>query len=125
MHEQTTGFAHQRLDAFHLSMELTLGAERLAARLPRGHADLKDQGRRAAAATTRNITEGANRYGPRDKAARFAIARGECAECDCALQMVGGLGLARPDTVRDLRTLADRVGAMLTGLIGRERGRAG
>ena len=41
-----TGFAHQRLDAFHAAMELTVGVERLSAALPRGHADLKDQVRR-------------------------------------------------------------------------------
>ena len=119
-HLTDSGFAHQRLDAFHLSMELTLGVERLAARLPRGHADLKDQVRRAAAATTRNITEGANRWAHRDKAARFAIARGECGECDAALQMAQGLGLGDPATLDGLRTLTDRVGAMLTGLIRRE-----
>ena len=120
-----SGFPHQRLDAFHVSMELTLGVERLADRMPRGYADLKDQVRRAAAATTRNITEGASRWGRKDKAARFAIARGECAECDAALQMVSGLGLDETGVVDDLRRLADRVGAMLTGLIRRERGRTG
>ncbi len=106
-------------------MELTIGVERLAAGLPHGYADLKDQVRRAAAATTRNITEGASRWGPRDKAQRFAIARGECAECDAALQMVDGLELSKGRTVGDLRRLADRVGAMLTGLIHRERARPG
>ena len=124
-HQHGSGFAHQRLDAFHVALELTIGVERLAAELPQGYADLKDQVRRAAAATTRNITEGASRWGPRDKAQRFAIARGECAECDGALQMVEGLGLTKGRTVGDLRGLADRVGAMLTGLIRRERGRPG
>ena len=123
-HRTDSGFAHQRLDAFHVSMELTLGVERLAARLPRGYADLKDQVRRAAAATTRNLTEGANRWAPKDKAARFAIARGECGECDAALQMVAGLGLAGREEVDELRLLADRVGAMLTALIRRENRRA-
>ena len=119
----TQRFAHQRLDAFHVSMELTLGVERLAKQLPQGYADLKDQVRRAASSTTRNIAEGANRWGARDKAARFAIARGECGECDAALQMVAGLGLADPRMVRSLRGLADRVTAMLTGLIRRQERR--
>ncbi len=120
-HPTTTGFAHQRLDAFHAAMELTIGVERLAADLPRGHADLKDQVRRAASATMRNITEGANRWAPRDKAARFVIARGECGECDAALEMIDRLGLAHSRNVAALRHLADRVGAMLTGLIKRHQ----
>ena len=61
-------------------MQLTVGVERLCTTLPRGHADLKDQVRRAASATMRNITEGADRWTPRDKAARFVIAHGECGE---------------------------------------------
>ncbi len=120
-HPTQTGFAHQRLDAFHAAMELTVGVERIAASLPRGHADLKDQVRRAASATMRNITEGANRWAPRDKAARFVIARGESGECDAALEMIERLRLAPAYDVRALRHLADRVGAMLTGLITRQR----
>ncbi len=116
-HSSTTGFAHQRLDAFHVAMELTIGVERLAAALPRGHADLKDQVRRAASATMRNITEGANRWAPRDKAARFIIARGECGEADAALEMIERLELAPKTEIRTLRLLANRVGAMLTRLI--------
>jgi four helix bundle protein len=113
-------FAHQRLDAFHVAMELTIGVERLAAGLRRGHADLKDQVRRAASATLRNIAEGANRWAPRDKAARYVIARGECGECDAALDMISRLGLGRPDDLRRLRQLADRTAAMLTGLVRRQ-----
>ncbi|MDJ0976095.1 MAG: four helix bundle protein [Planctomycetota bacterium] len=115
-----TRFAHQRLDAFHVAMELTIGVERLAADLPRGHADLKDQVRRAASATMRNITEGANRWAPRDKAARFVIARGECGECDAALELVERLRLVPGTPVRRLRQLAERTGAMLTRLIQRQ-----
>ena len=117
----TTGFAHQRLDAFHRAMELTVGVEQLCAALPPGHANLKDQTRRAASATMRNITEGANRWTPRDKAARFVIARGECGECDAALEMIQRLRLASGTEVGTLRQLADRVGAMLTGLIKRQQ----
>jgi four helix bundle protein len=123
-HRIDSGFAHQRLDAFHLSMELALGVEHLVAGLPRGYADLKDQVRRAAGATMRNLTEGANRWAAKDKAARFAIARGECGECDAALQMIAALGLTPADEVAALRQLADRVGAMLTALIRREERRA-
>jgi four helix bundle protein len=92
----------------------------VAARLPRGHADLKDQVRRSASAVVRNLAEGANRWTPRDKVARFQIARGECGECDAALEMILRLRLAQARQVERLRHMADRIGAMLTALIRRQ-----
>ena len=86
-HAFHTRFAHQRLDAYHVALELFEGVEEISGCFARGHADLKDQVRRAAAATVRHIAEGANRMLPRDKAARFALARAECGECDAALEM--------------------------------------
>jgi len=115
-------FAHHRLDAYHVALELFAGVERTP--LPKGYADLRDQLRRAAAATVRHLAEGASRTHPRDKAARFMVARGECAECDASLEMAEVLGLAPRPRLRELRRLAGRVAAMLTGLIRREQARA-
>ena len=116
-----TRFAHQRLDAYRVAVELFREVERLAAAFPRGHSDLKDQLRRATAATVRHIAEGANRYESRDKAARFILARAECGECESALEMAE-ISIPRcAGRARQLRTLADRVAAMLFGLIRRER----
>jgi four helix bundle protein len=119
----TPGFTHHRLDAYRVAFELFRGVEELAGRIPRGHADLKDQLRRAAAATVRNLAEGANRISPRDKAARFAVALGEVGETDCALEMVEALGLGTTSRVMRLRELTSRVAAMLSGLIRRQRER--
>ena len=118
---QTNRFVHHRLDAYRVALELYRGVEEFASRLPRGHADLKDQVRRAAAATVRHIAEGANRMHPRDKAARFMLARAECGECDAVLEMAQVVGLRLP--IR-LRQLSDRVAAMLLGLVRREQNRA-
>jgi four helix bundle protein len=125
MTTKTNRFVHHRLDAYRVALELFRGVEELVAGFSAGHADLKDQVRRAAAATVRHIAEGANRIHPRDKAARFMLARAECGECDAALEMAGVVGLAAPNRLHRLRGLADRVAAMLLGLIRRERGRAG
>ena len=116
-----TRLAHQRLDAYHVALELFRGVERVAAALPRGHAELKDQLRRAAGATVRNIAEGANRMHPRDQIARFTVARGECGECEAALEMVQVLSLAPAAKLIELRRLADRVAAMVWGLVRRLR----
>jgi four helix bundle protein len=123
-HKPTTRFAHQRLDAYRVAVELFRGVEQLAAGFPRGYADLKDQLRRATAATVRHIAEGANRIHPRDKAARFVLARAECGECEAALEMAGVVGLSGRNRLHCLRGLADRVAAMLLGLIRREHRRA-
>ena len=122
-YSQTTHFPHQRLDAYHVAMQLRDGVETLARDLPRGHADLKDQVRRAASATVRNLAEGADRVQPRDKAARFNIARGECGECDAALEMALRDGLGQPGQIDELRILTSRVGAMLRGLVLRQLAR--
>ena len=116
-----TRFAHQRLDAYRVAFQLFRGVEDLARRFPNGHAELRDQLRRAAGATVRNLAEGANRIRPRDKAARFAVARGEVGETDSALEMAAALGLAPQPRVDELRGLADRVAAMLWGLVRREQ----
>ena len=116
-------FVHHRLDVYRVALELFCGVEELAARFPRGHADLKDQVRRAAAATVRHIAEGANRFHPRDKAARFVLARAECGECDATLEMAQRCRLAAPNRLHHLQSLTDRVAAMLLGLIRREQTR--
>jgi four helix bundle protein len=123
MNTSRSRFAHRRLDAYRVALELYEGVERMAASFPAGFADLKDQLRRAAGATVRNIAEGANRVLPRDKAARFTIARGEVGECDAALDMAAIAGLPSDD-IDALRRLADRVAAMLRGLARREEARA-
>jgi len=91
--------------------------------LRRGYRDLRDQLRRAAAATVRHIAEGANRAHPADKAARFLVAKGEVGECDACLEMATILKLGGPDLLANLRLSADRVAAMPSGLVRRERRR--
>ena len=114
---KTTRFAHHRLDAYRCALELFLLVEELAERLPRGHADLKDQVRRSAAAAVRHIAEGANRTQPKDKAARFFLARAEVGECAATLEMTQLLGLCPSD---EMIVLADRIAVMATGLGKRE-----
>jgi len=112
-------FAHERLDAYRVALQLFVEVEQIV--LPKGQADLRDQLRRATAATVRHIAEAANRTHPRDKAARFIVAQGECGECAAVLEMAEVLGLAPVARLRAPRRLAGRVGAMLTGLIRRQQ----
>jgi four helix bundle protein len=118
-----TNFAHERLDAFHAALELVEGVEKLAARIPSGHAHLKDQLRRSASAALGNIVEGANRMTPRDKSARFRVAHGEAGECAGWLALVARTGLVPAGLVDDLLRTVDRIGTMTHGLARRSRAR--
>jgi len=97
-------------------------AERMAVALPRGHADLKDQLRRAAGSTVRNIAEAAGRSHPKDRSARFMVARGECAETVASAEMAFVAGLVEGASFTHLRGLGARVSAMLVGLIRKDGG---
>ncbi len=122
-HRSQYGFPHHRLDAWHLAQELAEASVLLTNPCPRGFADLRDQLRRAALATVRHISEGASRTSPADKRNRFVIARGEWAECDATLETAARLRLFPLSDIRRVRVLADRVAAMLTGLVRQEERR--
>ena len=77
MNENAVRFAHQRLDAYRVALGLFQGVEIVAAAIPRGLADLKDQLRRAAGATVGHIAEGANRICPRSGLIRRERARAD------------------------------------------------
>lgn len=118
---RSSGFAHERLDAYHIAQALVQRTVELTAELPRGFADVRDQARRSALATVRHIAEGAARESHKDKKARFVVARGEVAELDATLASAALVGLVPESPCADARILASRVAAMLTGLIKRER----
>ena len=115
-----TRFPHHRLDVYRLSLELFREVEQFAASMPAGHAELKDQVRRAIGSVVRNIAEGASRHHAKDKATRFQIARAECAEAAAAIEMAGMIGLVATQDCEEMIRRADRVAAMLTGLIRRQ-----
>ncbi|MDJ0522321.1 MAG: four helix bundle protein [Planctomycetota bacterium] len=123
MQHPHTGFAHLRLDAYHAAEELAATVYRAVADFPPGHADMKDQLLRASAAVPRNTAEAANRAGPRDRRARFVVARGECGECDSVIRLALRVGLLPAERALPLLQMTDRVGALLTGLIRKETSR--
>ena len=74
--------------------------------------NLADQLRRAATSAALNVAEG-NRRAGRDRAARFRIASGECAEAVAALRIAVALGCVADDAIVEALGLADRLCAML------------
>ena len=114
------GFAHQRLDAYRMAVDLVRGVAENVDRITASHVSLRDQVQRSSLSVMRQIAEAASRRSPADRRARFAVARGEAAECDSTLEALDIVGALPHRAVERLRELADRIGAMLTGLIARE-----
>jgi four helix bundle protein len=108
-------FGHDRLDAYVVAREALVLGERIARDLPRGHATLADQLRRALMSALLGIAEAASRSGA-DRLARFRCARGEASEAAAALDAIQLLGLAPAERVQPVVKLLGRLYAMLTKL---------
>ena len=112
-------FPHHQLEVYRLSLELAVLAKELCARVPRGYRGLADQLIRSAPGVVLLIAEGANRSSAAQKRQRFVEARGECGEAAATVELLSRMDLVPlADSVR-FQEAADRVAAMLTGLIRR------
>ena len=74
--------------------------------------NLADQLRRSATSAALNVAEG-NRRDGRDRASRFRIASGECAEAVAALQIAIAWEYVAEDAIATPLALADRLCAVL------------
>jgi len=113
------GFPHERLDAYRVALMMAIASKRVAADIPRGHRSVADHMLRAAANVVLLLAEGANRRTPKEKRQRFGESRAECAEVAAAADRVGALELGPEHQGIELKHLAGRVAAMLTGLMNR------
>ena len=104
---------HHKLLAFGVAKEMLLAVK--AANI--GEAGLRDQAMRAAKSACLNCAEGAGRTTRADKARAFAIARGEAVEAAAAVELAAVCGSASEADVERVAVLADKLVAMLTGLI--------
>jgi four helix bundle protein len=106
----------QKLDVYRCAIDFVAIAVKVAAAIPRGHADLRDQLRRAALSVPLNTAEGAGRVSDADAARHFAIARGSAMECAAVLDVLRVLGALDEEEYRRATELLARVVAMLTKL---------
>lgn len=117
-----TGFGHEKLDVYRLSLEYVAWVHGVADELPPGHRHAKDQILRASQSITLNIAEGNGRGTHRDRRRFFEFARGSALEC-AALQDVLSVTQVLPDELHSAgkRTL-HRIVSMLTRMIGSDGG---
>jgi four helix bundle protein len=78
---------------------------------------MTSQIRKASTSILANVAEGASRYTFADKAAKFVIARGECAEVGAFLHVAVALKFLTISDIQIALQLQDEVTRMLSGLI--------
>lgn len=107
---------YEKLDVYQCALQFAAFAFRVVESLPRGHAQLADQLRRATVSIPLNIAEGAGKTGDADRRRFNAIARGSAMECGAiidVLRLQGLLAEIEADT-DDAKQLLVRLVAMLT-----------
>jgi four helix bundle protein len=106
----------QKLDVYRCSIEFLALSVSLPDRLPRGHAELADQLRRAALSVPLNIAEASGRTSPGETARHFTIARGSATECAAVMDVFQVLGVIDARFHASAIDLLERVVSMLTRL---------
>jgi four helix bundle protein len=104
---------HHKLIAYGVALELLLAVRAAGVR----DAKLRDEALRSAKSACLNCAEGAARVTRPDKARAFAIARGEAAEAAAAVEIAALCGDASPAASAAVNRVADRLVALLTGLV--------
>ncbi|HEY6003468.1 MAG TPA: four helix bundle protein [Anaeromyxobacter sp.] len=104
---------HHKLIAFGVAREFLLRV--LACRIR--DAKLRDEALRSAKSACLNCAEGAGRVTRADKARSFAIARAEAVESAAAVEIAALCGDAAAEPAREVSRVADRLVALLTGLV--------
>ncbi len=104
---------HHKLIAYAVARDLLLAVRAAEIR----DAKLRDEALRSAKSACLNCAEGAGRVTRADKARAFTVAPGEAVEAAAAVEIAALCGEARPEAVREVARLADRLVALLTGLV--------
>jgi four helix bundle protein len=104
---------HHKLHAFAVARDLLLAVLRCSIR----DAKLRDEAIRSAKSACLNTAEGAGRVTRADKARSFAIARAETVEAAAAVEIAALCGDTSAAHAEEVTRLADRLVAMLTGLV--------
>lgn len=105
---------HEKLDVYRCAIEFLAISVKVMDSIPKGHASLVDQLKRASWSIPLNIAEGCGKVGVADKQRFYAIARGSAMECAAVLDVCGVRRITDPELVTEGKALLTRVVAMLT-----------
>ena len=105
---------HTDTRIYRKSLELIRLSARVIDGLPRGHAHLADQLRRAASSITLNFSEGAGKSSSRDRRRYFHSARGSANEVVAILDVATAFNALEPKLRDEAADIADHLAAMLS-----------
>ncbi|MFW6331012.1 MAG: four helix bundle protein [Gemmatimonadota bacterium] len=112
-----TLFDHERLEVYRVARQFNRELHHLLDTLPRGHADSKNQLKRAGKSVTRNLAEGSGKWTLKDKIHYYHIARGSATECAAELDSLTDYGALNEAQARPVKRLLSRIVAMLVRMI--------
>ena len=105
---------HTDTRIYRKSLKLIALSARVIDGLPRGHAHLADQLRRAASSVTLNFSEGAGKSSPRDRRKFFHIARGSANEVAAILDVALAFKALDKILHHEASDVANHIAAMLS-----------
>ena len=115
MSDSLPALPHHKLIAFGVARDLLLAVRACHIR----DAKLRDEALRSSKSACLNTAEGAGRVTRADKARSFAIARAEAVEAAAAVEIAVMSGDASEGSLERVMSSANRLVALLTGLIRR------
>ncbi len=111
-------FKFERLEVWQLSIDFAHDMVKISNKLPPEYKySLADQLRRAAISIPTNIAEGTGRETPKNQANFYRIAKGSAYEVVSLLVLTEKFGLIRRSDYEGHYNMANRIAAMLSGLI--------
>jgi four helix bundle protein len=106
----------QRMDVYQRAVDFVALTVDIVTVVPRGHAALTDQLKRAAFSVPLNIAEAAGRVSGPDASRHYAIARGSAMECAAVLDVLHAMHTLDDTKYERALELLQRIVAMLTKL---------
>jgi four helix bundle protein len=104
----------ERLDVYQCALQFAALSFQILEKVPRGHAELSDQLRRATISVPLNIAEGAGKTSDRERARYHSIARGSAMECAAILDLLRLQSLVEPQVAATAKALSVRLVSMLS-----------
>jgi four helix bundle protein len=110
-------FDHERLEVYQVARQFNRTVRELCEEVGRGHAESKDNLKRAAKSVTRNVAEGSGKWKVPDKVNFYHIARASATECAASLDELVDFAMLPEQRIIPAKEVLIRVVAMLVAMI--------
>ena len=110
-------FDHEKLDVYRVAIDYTTRCFQIARGLSGVHRHIRDQWLRASQSIPLNIAEGNEKRSLKDRSRFLDISRGSALECSAIQDVLVATGGLDSDTSAELKSLLQRIVAMLTRMV--------